>query len=117
MNLQEPTVAASNSNIHDQVKLLIERRTAVLALSPWVGKQGVVDKDIAKLASLPEVLGRVLTRDSDVEDLLEAAVEVGVHVVTGPLKAKGVEALGEIGAADLTSGGGAPESIELGGRA
>ena len=59
----------------------------------------------------------MLTRDSDVEDLLETAVEVGVHVVAGPFKAEGVEALGEIRAADLTSCGGAPESVEVGGRA
>lgn len=59
----------------------------------------------------------MLADDSDVEDLLEAAVEVGVHVVAGPLEAEGVETLGEIGAADLATGGGAPEGVEVGGRA
>lgn len=59
----------------------------------------------------------MLARDPDVEDLLQPAVKVRVHVVAGPLEAEGVEALGEVGAADLASGGGAPEGVEVGGGA
>lgn len=57
----------------------------------------------------------MLAHDSDVEDLLQTAVEVRVHVVAGPLEAEGVEALGEVGAADLATGGGAPEGVEIAG--
>lgn len=114
VNLQEPAVATPDRNIHDEEELLIERRAAVLARSPRVRHERVIHKHVAELAALPEVLGRVLARDADVQDLLEPAVEVRVHVVAGPLEAEGVEALGEVGAADLAAGGGAPEGVGVG---
>jgi hypothetical protein len=114
-NSQKPPIPTPNRDIHNQIKLLIKRRPAIRARRPRIRKQRVIDEDVCKVTPRPEVLGRVLALDPDVQHLLQPAVEVRVHVVARPLEAEGVEALGEVGAADLTAGGGAPEGVEVGG--
>lgn len=115
-HLQEPSVGATDSNIENEVEVLIEWSVASCrcAVSPRVGKESVVLGLCGKVAKLVE---RLLLLVSDEENLLDSAVDVEVDVVLRPLHAVGVEAVGVFAAADLLGSGGHPVGISLVGRA
>lgn len=75
---------------------------------PRVGQKSAVLSLLSKVANIIE--GLVLV-ESNEENLVDAAVDVEVDVVRGPLHAKGVVTLGVVLAADLFGIGGLPESI------
>jgi len=115
-NLQEPSVGATDGNVEDEVKVLIERSVTGggCAVGPRVGKKSVVLGLGGEVAKLVE---RLLVLVSDEENLLDSAVDVEVDVVFCPLHAVGVEAVGVFAAADLLGSGGHPVGIGLVGRA
>ena len=115
-NLQEPSVGATDSNVENEVELLIERSVAGCrcAVDPRVGKKSVVLRLSSEVA---ELVKWVLLLVSNEENLLDSAVDVEVDVVFSPLHAVGVVAVGVVAAADLLHLGGTPVSIGLRGRA
>lgn len=115
-NLQEPSVGATDSNVENEVELLIERSVAGCrcAVDPRVGKKSVVLRLSSEVA---ELVKWVLLLVSNEENLLDSAVDVEVDVVFSPLHAVGVEAVGVFAAADLLGASGLPVGIGLVGRA
>ena len=102
----EPPIGTSNSQIDDEVKLLIERRVQIGVVDPRVGKSGAVGVGQRELATSPQIL-----IERVVEDLQEASVYVGEEILLTPLQAIGVGTGGPGGMESFLLLAGAPISV------
>lgn len=115
-NLREPTVGSADSDVQDEVELLVKWCIASLGVRvvPRVWQKSAILSLLSKVANI--IKGLVFV-ESNKEDLVHAAVYVEVDVVWGPLHTEGVVALGVVLTADLLGIGGLPESIRVRSRA
>ncbi len=81
----EPAIGASNSQIDDEVKLLIKGRVQVGVIDPRVGEGGAVGIGQWELSTCPEILIERI-----VKDLEKASIYVGEEVFLTPFQAIGV---------------------------
>jgi len=81
----EPTVGTTNSDVEDEVKVLVER-SGVATASPWVLERGTVAGGRWEVALGPEWLVEI-----DVHDLKKTGVDVGKDVLLRPLNTESVE--------------------------
>jgi hypothetical protein len=74
-SVREPSVGASDGDVHDEVERSVERRRVVVRLEPGVLERdllGSVLDDGREVSSVPEALLLVI----DVEDLVDSRVDV-----------------------------------------
>ena len=92
-NLLEPAITGAHSNIEDEIEILIERRVHVGGILPRILEESRILDLRGEIASLPEIFARLEAHE---EDLHEAAVEIRVDVVLGPLDPERVILLGVV---------------------
>ena len=111
-NLQEPSVGATDSNVENEVKVLIEWSVAGggSAVDPRVVEKSIV---LRLGGEVTELVKRLLLLVSDEQNLLDSAVDVEVDVVLSPLHAVGVVAVGVFAAANLLCASRLPVGIGL----
>lgn len=82
----EPTVGATNSDVEDEVEILVEGSGVYASLAPWVDETSAVGVRDREVALLPEWLVEV-----DVHDLKETSVDVREDVLLAPFETESVE--------------------------
>jgi hypothetical protein len=109
-NSQEPSISSTDSNIENQVEILIERCIAGCAgaVCPRVIQQCRI---FGLGGEVTELVERLLLLVTQKENLLDSAVNVEVDVILSPLHAVGVERVGIFATADLLCAGRAPVRI------
>jgi len=96
LTIKEPPILRTDRDVEDKIELLIKRRIFTTVLPRIIIQRSVLRSQRRKTTLLPQ---RVIFIELRVVDLLEAAIEVHEDVVLGPLKTEGVEASGEVAAA------------------
>ena len=81
----KPAIGASNSNIQDQIEVLVKRRRVPASLTPRVNNPGAVAVVGRKVSAGPERLVKW-----SVEDLEELGIDIRENIFLGPFYAEGV---------------------------
>jgi len=88
----EPTIGTTDSDVENEVEVLVEGSVVLASSSPRVHESGTVTVANGESTLLPERLVEV-----DVHDLEKTRVDVGENILLGPLEAESVETLGVCG--------------------
>ena len=115
-HLPKPTVPRPNSNIQNQIKLLIKRRIQRRRILPRILQKRPILHLHGEIPPLPQILtaGRLEAHE---QHLHQPAVEVRVDVVLRPLHPERVVLLRVVGAAEGFAVGGPPVGVCEGGGA
>lgn len=106
LSILEPTIGSSNSDVDDEVELLIKRRLITAGLTPYVLQTGSVAVGKRKSSALPERFVEI-----GVQDLEKTSVDIGEEVLLGPFEAECVFFLGVCSVKSASLHVGAPPSI------